>query len=156
MSWMIFLLVLGLFMVCLEIFIPGGIVGTLGGVALVGSIILGFTEQGTTFGMYWMSGVLLLALIGIFLSIKFLPHSPAGKRLFLRSDESGFKSTEEGLAELIGKKGSALTYLRPSGMVEIDGKRLDVVTGGEFIPQGTEVEVIKIEGNRVVVRAVNN
>jgi membrane-bound serine protease (ClpP class) len=153
MVLMIALLVIGLLMVCLEIFIPGGIVGTLGGIALIASIILGFTNKGTEFGMYWLMGVLVLTLLGIFLSIKFLPRSPAGKRLFLRADESGYKSTEEGLADLLGQEGIALTYLRPSGMVEINGKRLDVVTGGEFLPRGTKVEVIEIEGNRVVVKA---
>lgn len=152
MGWMIFLLVLGLFMVCLEIFIPGGIVGTMGAFALVGSVILGFAEKGPNFGMYWLVGVLLLTLLGIFLSIKFLPRSPAGKKLFLRSDESGFKSTEEGLTGLLGKVGTTLTYLRPSGMAEIEGKRMDVVTGGEFLPRGTTVEVTEIEGNRVVVK----
>jgi len=156
MGWMIFLLVLGLLMVCLEIFIPGGIVGTLGAIALIASVILGFTEKGSEFGMYWLAGVVVLTLLGLFFSIKFLPRSPAGKRIFLASDESGYKSTEAGLAELIGKTGTALTYLRPSGMAEIEERRIDVVTEGEFLSRGTKIEVAKIEGNRVVVREISS
>lgn len=153
---MIFLLILGLLMVCLEIFIPGGIVGTLGAIALIASIIIGFTEKGSEFGMYWLAAVVILTVVGLFLSIKFLPRSPAGKRIFLSSDEAGYKSTEEGLSELIGKEGTSLTYLRPSGMVDIGGRRIDVVTGGEFLPRGTKVKIVEVAGNRVVVRRTVN
>ena len=148
---MIFLLALGLMMVCLEVFIPGGIVGTLGGVALIGCVILAFVNHGTTFGLYWLSGVMVITLIGLFLSIKFLPNSPAGRRLFLSSSEKGYSAAEVGLAELVGKTGSALTNLRPAGMVDIDGSRIDVVTGGEFVEKGTQVKIIRVEGNRVLV-----
>ncbi len=153
---MIFLLVLGLLMVCLEVFIPGGIVGTLGGFALVGSVILAFVSQGTTFGLYWLSGVMVITLFGLFLSIKFLPNSPAGRRLFLKSSERGYSASEGGLTDLLGKTGPALTKLRPAGMVDIAGRRIDVVTGGEFLPKGTEVKIVRIEGNRVVVEVKND
>ena len=151
MLWMIFLLIMGLLMVCLEVFIPGGIVGTLGGFALVGSVILAFVSRGTTFGLYWLSGVMVITLLGLFLSIKFLPDSPAGRRLFLNSSEKGYSASEGGLTDLLGKTGPALTNLRPAGMIDIGGSRIDVVTGGEFLSKGTEVRIIRIEGNRVLV-----
>jgi membrane-bound ClpP family serine protease len=151
MLWIIFLLVIGLLMVCLEIFIPGGIVGTLGGFCLLGSIVMAFTERGETFGFYWTAGVVLLTLIGLSVSIRFLPRSPAGKRLFLGSSEAGFASGEEGLDSWVGKEGKAMTTLRPAGMIEIEGKRVDVVTGGEYLKKGTPVRVIRVDGNRVVV-----
>ena len=153
---MIFLLVLGLMMVCLEVFIPGGIVGTLGGFALVGSVILAFVSQGTAFGLYWLSGVMVITLFGLFLSIKFLPNSPAGRRLFLNSSERGYSASEGGLTDLLGKAGTALTNLRPAGMIDIEGRRIDVVTGGEYLPKGTEVKIIRVEGNRVVVEKSKN
>lgn len=153
MGWMIALLILGLLMVCLEIFIPGGIVGTMGAFALIASVVIGFSERGTAFGMYWLIGVLLLTLLGVFISIKWLPHSPAGKRLLLNSSEAGYSSADSKLTPLLGKSGKSISYLRPSGLAEIEGERVDVVTGGEFLPRGTEVEVIEVSGNRVVVRA---
>jgi len=153
--WMILLLILGLMMVCLEVFIPGGIVGTLGAFALVGCVILAFVNQGTTFGLYWLAGVMVITMIGLFLSIKYLPRSPAGRRLFLNSSERGYSASEGGLPELLGKAGTALTDLRPAGMVDLEGNRIDVVTGGEYLPKGTKVEIIRIEGNRVVVQVKN-
>jgi len=151
LTWMIFLLVLGLAMVCLEVFIPGGVVGTLGAFALIGCVILAFTTQGTTFGLYWLSGVMVVTLFGLFLSIKFLPNSPAGRRLFLNSSESGYSAAETGLPELMDKTGTALTDLRPAGMADIEDKRIDVVTGGEYLKKGAAVKIIRVEGNRVVV-----
>jgi membrane-bound serine protease (ClpP class) len=56
--------------------------------------------------------------------------------------------------ELLNKTGQALTLLRPSGMAMIDGKRVDVVTEGPPVEQGTPIKVVAIEGLRVVVRAV--
>lgn len=152
MLWIIFLLVIGLLMVSVEIFIPGGIVGVLGGFCLVGSIVMAFAERGSTFGFYWTAGVVVLTLLALFLAIKFLPRSPAGKRLFLGSSEAGFSAGEEGLEGWVGKKGMALTTLRPAGMIDIEGKRVDVVTGGEYLSRGTPVEVTQVDGNRVVVR----
>ena len=152
---MIFLLILGLMMVCLEVFIPGGIVGTLGAFALVGCVILAFVSRGTTFGLYWLSGVMVITLFGLFLSIKFLPNSPAGRRLFLNSSERGYSASEAGLTDLLGKTGPALTNLRPAGMVDVEGSRIDVVTGGEYLPKGTEVKIIRVEGNRVLVEKKN-
>lgn len=70
-------------------------------------------------------------------------------------------STEQGYvappdqAYLVGQRGRALTLLRPAGAAEIDGRRVDVVTEGDFIPAGTDVVVIKVEGLRVVVEAAD-
>lgn len=154
MGWMILLLLLGLILVCLEIFIPGGIVGTLGAFALIASVVLGFTVREGAFGMYWLIGVLLLTLLAVFLSIRYLPHSPAGKRLFLNSSESGYSSSDERIGGLLNARGKAISDLRPSGLADIGDQRVDVVTGGEFLPRGTEVEVIDVSGNRVVVRKI--
>ena len=67
---------------------------------------------------------------------------------------SGFSGTED-LHTLVGRRGSALTVLRPAGIADIDGVRLDVVTQGEFLNAGASVEVIEVEGNRIVVRAAS-
>lgn len=53
---------------------------------------------------------------------------------------------------LIGETGRALTELRPAGIAEIGGQRVDVVTEGEFIEEGATIEVTEAEGNRVVVK----
>ena len=53
---------------------------------------------------------------------------------------------------LLAATGTALTDLRPSGIAEIEGRRVDVVTSGEYLPRGETIEVISDEGYRRVVR----
>ena len=152
MALMIILLILGVGLVGAEVFIPGGVVGMLGGVAVLSSIIMAFTRQGTTFGMVWLLGAVFLTLLSLFGATRYLPRSRLGKKLLLRTDQKGISSSQEGLAAFLGKAGMALTDLRPSGMAELESQRVDVVTGGEYITRGKIVEVYKVEGNRVVVR----
>jgi membrane-bound serine protease (ClpP class) len=64
-------------------------------------------------------------------------------------------AADPGLAELRGRRGVALTALRPAGTAEIDGRRVDVVAeGGALIDRGAEIEVAEVEGTRVAVIAV--
>ncbi len=122
----------------------------------------------------WLHGVLstgewLVALLGsiVFLAVFSIfmmwlvgrlaskPGSRVGRSLVLqeRSDSSeGFVAADLEKKSLVGKRGTALCMLRPAGKVQIDGLRVDAVTEGDFIPKGCEVEVLKVEGNRVVVR----
>lgn len=55
---------------------------------------------------------------------------------------------------LEGQRGTALSYLRPAGIAEIDGHRVDVVTEGEYIAAGDRIEVLHDDGYRRVVRRV--
>ena len=53
--------------------------------------------------------------------------------------------------DLVGRTGKALTVLRPSGMVEIEGRRMDARTESEFIEKGARIKVIDIDGGQLVV-----
>jgi membrane-bound serine protease (ClpP class) len=64
---------------------------------------------------------------------------------------ASWKAADVGLGELVGKEGRTLTPLRPAGMVEIDERRIDVVSDSEFLGAGVRVRVVEVEGNRVVV-----
>ena len=54
-----------------------------------------------------------------------------------------------------GQTGTAITQLRPSGKADIDGKRFDVVTRGDFVPAGSKIRVASIKGTRIVVIRVD-
>jgi membrane-bound serine protease (ClpP class) len=56
----------------------------------------------------------------------------------------------------MGKCGVAITVLRPSGIAEFDGERLNVVSQGDFIGKDAAVKVIAIEGGRIVVAPVKD
>ena len=100
---------------------------------------------------------MLIAGIGMVILMKFF-----GKKLhmFNRLVLNDSMTTEEGYVsnknriELIGKQGQSLTPLRPSGTIVIDQERLDVVTEGNYVDAGKTVEVVKVEGSRIVVREI--
>ncbi|MFW6158043.1 MAG: NfeD family protein [Planctomycetota bacterium] len=70
------------------------------------------------------------------------------------SAERGFRATPEGNESLVGRRGVATSKLSPSGVATIDGKRLSVMTGGEFIEPRATVEVVEGRGSRIVVKKV--
>ena len=100
---------------------------------------------------------MFIALIGMVIIMKFF-----GKKLHMLNKLvlTDATTTEEGYVsnanriELIGKQGETITPLRPAGSVMIDSERLDVVSDGSFIEVGKIVEVIKVEGSRIVVRQI--
>jgi len=57
--------------------------------------------------------------------------------------------------ELIGHSGTAYSYLRPAGVALVDGRRIDVLTEGEFVTAGTAVRVTRIEGSRIFVKPID-
>lgn len=148
------LVVAGFLLVFVEVFLPGGVLGVLGGLLVLAGIVCGFAFQGPAWG-----GVLLVAsgslgLVGFWLWIKLFPKTPMGRRLMLDKDGHDWKSTDASHRLLHGKEGVAHTTLRPAGTALIEGTRVDVVTRGEMLTAGTRVRVVAVEGNRVVVTAV--
>ena len=149
------LLISGVLMLGLEIFIPGGIVGTLGLIAALVATLLGFDVFG------WRGGLLSAALIvigcGVFVALllKFFPATRFGKRLTLEADGRQVKSGDETLRGLVGAEGAALSVLRPCGMATIAGRRRDVIAESAWIEPGTPVRVVAVHGNSLVVRPIS-
>ncbi|MCK5850671.1 MAG: hypothetical protein KAH23_07115 [Kiritimatiellae bacterium] len=148
------LLVSGLMLVGAEVFIPGGILGALGGFALFGAIIAGFTAFGSTAGVYIACGIFMLVGLVVFLWIKVFPKTGIGKAMTVSRDLSDAEGTEPGLDQLLNRKGEAISDLRPAGFARIDGRRVDVITSGGMIDKGSSIRVVEIEGNRVVVKQI--
>jgi membrane-bound serine protease (ClpP class) len=149
----------GILLVVIELFIPSmGILGLSAATCFVASVVLGFLE-GTGWGIGLLAGVAVLVPVLLALGFKIFPHTPIGRLLILsgpdRTDiEPGSDVSSEPLHALVGRTGRTVSTLRPAGVVEIEGRRVDVVTEGEWVDPGREVVVTEVEGNRAVVRAV--
>lgn len=152
----VILLVVGLMLIGAEVFVPGGILGVIGGLALFSAIITGFIAFGPTTGGYLAILIILLMGVVIALWVKFFPRSNIGKKMTVFKDLATAKGTEPGLIELLGKEGVATSDLRPAGFTIIDGRRVDVVTQGQMISKGKRIRVVEVEGNRVVVTVAEN
>lgn len=155
MEWILITLILGVILVCAELFIPGGILGTIGGLFLLASFFLVFNKYDTATGFYYLIGVVVLTGLCVYLTSKIVPRTSIGRSLFLKESESGYSSFQEDLSFLKGREGMAVTLLRPAGVAKIEGRRTDVVTEGDLISKGSRVRVTEVEGNRVVVRKID-
>lgn len=143
----------GIMLILLEMFVPGGILGILGTITLIGSIIM---VNESTHQISFIIIVSIAAFIVLYLlNIYFFKN----KLLFLNrfildeeiSTEKGYVAKESELS-LLGKQLVAFTDLRPAGIALLNDEKYDVVTEGEFINKGTNVVVTHVEGMRIVVR----
>ncbi len=155
------LFIIGVILLATEVFIvPGfGIVGISGILAILGSFIMWYSKWSRYFqsAPYIIMGVILLTVANIYLMFKFLPRTRIFNRLVLNTSEtktSGYHASPDKIINLEGKKGTALTTLRPAGSAEIDGKKMDVMSDGDFIKKGEKILVIQVEGNRVLVKKI--
>lgn len=157
------LLVAGLFVagvaaLIAELFLPSlGILGVIGAASLVASVVTAYRRVGGAAGPATLAAALVVVPVLVVLFFRFFPRTFLGRRLVLKTSEDarkGFTAHAESRgADLAGRCGRALTALRPSGTVEIDGGRYDAVTSGEFIDAGEKVRVELVEGGRIVVEA---
>ncbi len=156
----------GLVLLAVEIFItPGfGLAGVLGIGALLGGLGLSLVGAGATWDALLRAGgrvaaSLLLALVGAVAMLRALPRLPFGRRLVLEqalTAQAGYASAPESDRQWIGKRGMTVTALRPAGIAEFDGDRVDVVSEGVFIDAGQSIDVLRVDGNRIVVRHAPN
>jgi membrane-bound serine protease (ClpP class) len=152
----------GVLLLAVELFVtPGfGIIGFIGLGAIVGGLGLSLVGAGATWAFVvqaaWRVTLSLLLAIGAsILLLRFLPRLPFGRRLVLDTElpaDEGYASAPEGDRGWLGKRGTAVSTLRPAGLADLGGERVDVVSDGEFIDAGAPIEVTRVDGNRIVVR----
>jgi len=139
-------LIAGFIFLILEVFVPsGGILGLLS----LGSTVFGIYalfHQGHTFVAFLAMVFFLASFWAMFTFMIRRLRFPAT----LPPDTA--TSVDHRIADLVGREGVTLTPLRPAGMASIDGRKVDVVTLGDFIKKDIPIRVVDISGNRVVVR----
>ncbi len=149
----IILLIIGVGLVIAEFFLPGGIAGLLGFVAIIGSLLMSGQDLGHM--TMSISIAFIVTVIAAVIMFRKMGMRKGFFRNFILEDqtttEKGYVSSENRL-ELIGLEGETITPLRPSGTAVFNDERLDVVTEGGFIEKNKPVKIIKVEGVRVIVR----
>jgi membrane-bound ClpP family serine protease len=144
----------GLFLMGLEIFVPGGVLGLLGGLCLLIAIIVGFVAFGAEKGTLAALSILVFLGISITFWMTVIPKTRFGQTLTLSTDTAGYKSAKVSLRDMLGKQGVALTPLGPSGLIKIEGQRLDAIAEGKWIDQGAAIKVVSVVGNHLTVREI--
>lgn len=165
---------LGIVAIAVEIFVlPGTVVfGLVGFLCLILSLVLSrqsfvlpsnsIEEDLLVTNLFHLSMMFILVLALGAAMWRILPKVPVFNRMFLlppgtgnepdsNSVASGLGLQDDNLVRLVGRSGKAATVLRPTGTIELEGERYDVVTEGEYIDSGSNVRVLYVQGNRVVV-----
>jgi len=134
-----------------ELFVvPGfGVVGVLGIAAMVAGTVTSWIFLGPTWGALVVVSTVVLSTVLLVVALK---TGVVKRRLVLSSSlKRGGGTQAEDLSALLGAVGEARSDLRPAGIAAIGDARRDVVSEGGFIEKGTRVEVVGVDGPRVVV-----
>lgn len=135
--------------------VPGhGFPGILGGLALLAAVFLAFGLPFTFIAIEAMSTAIICTAICFALMTRIFPQNAWMRRLALVDAQGPDFVASSDHTSLRGMTGVAASYLRPAGVAQIDGKRVDVLTEGEFIAEGTPIRVTRVEGARIFVEPV--
>jgi membrane-bound ClpP family serine protease len=156
--WPIACLAAGLILLIAEVFVPsGGMIGFLALGLLGVSLWQAFAVSATTGTMFLVALAVLLP-ITLAIAVKLWPRTPFGRRMILRPPSPGEVDPEPlgaPLEHLLGQYGRTLTPLRPAGMVDFDGRRLDALSEEGLLPAGALVQAVRLRGREIVVRAAD-
>jgi len=150
--WSLILLIAGIGFLAAEIFHPGfGVPGVLGILALVFDILI----SARTFaqGLLMTAIAAVIVLVVFIIGTTLIDRGKLPKIIVLEDENSsgaGFVSSDAEVEK--GQTGKAVTVLRPAGIAEIGGRRADVVTRGEYLPAGAQLQVESVEGGKIIVR----
>ena len=154
----VLLIAIGLTLIVVEVYlIPGfNVVGVLGVVLIAFGVGYVYMDSGVLGGTVALVAS-LAAGGGVFW---WLWTSGAWDRFILATslkvDEAQVARENDYRARYLGKEGVAVTPLRPTGIVEIDGERIEVVTEGSFIAAGSQVRVVAMDRRRYFVRLTDS
>ncbi|MGA8574659.1 MAG: NfeD family protein [Candidatus Cybelea sp.] len=136
--------------------VPGhGLPGILGVGALLVAILFAFGMPFFFVGLETIATAIVLTVIGFTLAVRAVPENAWAHRLALTAAQGPEYVASADYRDLRGRAGTAVSYLRPAGIASIDGRRVDVLTKGEFIAQGTPIRVVRVEGARVFVEPIS-
>ena len=145
------MIIVGFGLMVVEMYVPGfGLPGISGILLMLGGI---FLMQPTPLQALILIVILVLLLGAAFsIAMRSISKGRLSRSKLVLNEELNAGSEEQDLTYFIGKTGKTHTSLRPAGIAEFDGVKLNVVSDGDFVAQGQTFVVLRVEGNRIVVR----
>lgn len=155
----VFLIVLGAVLLVLEIFIPSFGLLTCCAIASVVAGLWVFFRESTSAGWTGVGIAVVLMPIVWVLTYRAFPKTPFGKSVTLEGPEreKGDAIPDTGELEgMLGANGVVISPLRPVGMCDFDGQRLECVAETGFVEKDKLIVVIHVEGTQLTVRTKEN
>ncbi len=152
--WAILLLIVAAGLFSLELFIPSsGVLGVLSTAALVGSVVFVTNDQGLLVGLIYLAVLAVITPLVIVAAVNYWPYTPIGRRILnLSPEDKGVSRFPVRYEDLVGQSGVALTKMLPSGSIKIEKKSYDAVCIGLPVEAGEVIEVVRVDGTRIVVQ----
>jgi membrane-bound serine protease (ClpP class) len=148
----IILQLVGVVVIIAEIILPSGGILSIVALGVFGySLFIVFNEISMIIGFSFVAADLILIPVLVIVGLKLLARSPATLRKTL-SRKEGVSAQSSELESYVGTQGNAVTDLRPAGIAVINGKRVDVVTRGEYLEKDSAIIVTTVTGNQIIVR----
>lgn len=152
MNAIIILAITGALLLAAEIFLPGGIAGVLGALALLGGSLLSLREFGPTGGLIAGVGSFVLLGLMLYLELVLLPKTALGRKLVVQAKvEATSQPPPAQLEAVLDKPAEALTTLAPGGYVLVDGRRYEAYCRSGHAPKGTALRVVGMDNFRLIV-----
>jgi membrane-bound ClpP family serine protease len=152
------LIALGLALLVAELFLPsGGVLFLACSVCILIGVAMAFVYGDTATGMVTLLGVFVVVPAVATLSLYIWPRTPMGRRLILPDQDATVANMPVNLEleNLRGRFGRALSDLRPAGVVDFEGRRVDTITEGMMVAAGSWVRCVDVRAGKVVVRPVD-
>ena len=146
---------IGICLLGIEAVMPGfGVAGISGIILEIVAIVCAWTQYGTLFAVCLTALSLLLIALTVFLSYRSIMKGRLSKTPLILKDTEDVSAAPNPLEACIGREGVTVTALRPIGIAEIDGTRVNASGCGEFIGKGVRVRVTGLEGDHVNVKQI--
>ena len=149
--WLI-LLIIGVALVVVEMYIPGfGFPGITGTICLIAGVAL-YAKTDIVAWLVMTVIIVSLLCVALSFSIRSAAKGRLAKSKLVLNEVSTSGVGDNDLSYYVGRTGCATTVLRPAGIGEFDGVKLNILSDGEFIAEGAQITVTRVEGNRIFVR----
>ena len=139
----------------LHVFPGHGVAGTLGALALMTAVVLAFGFAFIFIAVQAIPIAIVLSAIFAYISSRIVPGGAFYRRVAFAGVQGPEYVASGDYHALTGRSGIAASFLRPAGVATIDGRRVDVLTEGDFVPAGSPIRVNRVEGARIFVTRVS-
>jgi membrane-bound serine protease (ClpP class) len=151
MSGIIGFFLLALVLASFEILVPGGILGFFAVIALGASAYFAYEPFGLLGSVlaFFVGGTLVLVAVAI--EFRLVGKTRFRNRMVLGAAVEGRTESLHSTEEILGKEGTTLTTLAPSGMVVVDGEKYEAFSRSGLLSRDQRVRVVERDNFRLIV-----
>ena len=152
MSMILGFTVAALILVFFELLLPGGVLGVLSALCLLVASWMGYDTYGIIGGCTVFFGTILLMAVLVFVEFKLLGKTSFGQKFFLKSSIKGHTRAAVAKDSVIGKKGTTLTRLNPSGKIAVEGKSYEACSQDGYVERDQAIAVVAQDNFKLIIK----